>query len=376
MKNNKTIWFRTNPEYGNAVKSIDRDNKIIYGVSVCTEGEAKGHGYFLDNEFIDNVIKFGNSWKTGVKSRFGHPSMSAESLGTTVGRFKSFRKNEKGNQAIADIHFFKDVKGANDHIEYIMDLAEEDPKSFATSIVFNFGKEYKKDKNGNKIYENAKEFDRSQSDIFVEIEKLIAVDFVDEPAANPNGLFSYDNLAAKAWNFLQENPEIQVILQKNPEKLFKYITKFNYLNNNNEGDNNMAEINGQMNAELEQLKLDSAANEKSLKAQIEAEKLKSIEAQNKIIEFEKATKENLINSLVKNLPETKLEEVKIKLSKLSIESINELGSDIVKANDTRPQIPNIGDNVLASVPGNSEKEMTIAEFADMQYKIQYSNKGE
>jgi len=83
----KTIWLRIKPEYGNPVAKIDRENRIMYGVSVCTAGEARGHGVMLDDEFIDNVVSFGNSWKSGVKSRFGHPLSSAEPLGTAVGKF-------------------------------------------------------------------------------------------------------------------------------------------------------------------------------------------------------------------------------------------------------------------------------------------------
>lgn len=114
------------------------------------------------------------------------------------------------------------------------------------------------------------------------------------------------------------------------------------LNNNNKGDEDMADY-AELNAEFEQLKLDSKNQIDKLKADFESEKQKNVELNNKIIEFENKTKEGLINSMIKELPETKHEEIKVKLSKLNIEQLNEFGGDIVKAADDRPKINGVAD---------------------------------
>ena len=81
--------------------SIDREAGIIRGVSVCTEGEAKGHGVHLDSEFIQTVTDLGNAKKQGLKARFGHPNMCSTALGTFIGRYKNF--TVEGNKAKADL---------------------------------------------------------------------------------------------------------------------------------------------------------------------------------------------------------------------------------------------------------------------------------
>lgn len=372
-------WFRTKPEYGNAVASVDRENRIIYGVSVCTEGEAKGHGVNLESEFIDNVVSFGNSWKTGVKSRFGHPSMSAEALGTAVGKFKSFRREDK--KAIADIHFYKDVKGADEKIEYILDLAEEDPKNFATSIVFTMGDVYKRNNDGVKIYPKKDKYgfiddekwESIKSKPFAEIKKLHAVDFVDEPAANPDGLFSSNTLAEQAYNFLEENPKIYELLQKKPSKLFEYLKTYSEL----KGENNMPDV-AELNAEFEQYKQDKETELQGFKAKFEAKDAEILKLSAEIAEIKKANKDAMIASFVAKLPEDaeKRESVKAELEE-TYESVGEakfarFAELIIKENDTRIEVPKVGDINLNNA--DVLKPMTVAEFAELQNKLQYNKK--
>ncbi len=225
-------WFRTNHHYKREKTKVDFENKIIYELSVCTEGEAKGHGVHLEAEFIDKIADLGNGWKTGLLSRAGHPTMSTEALATKLGRMKNFTTKviDGVNQVFADMHFYK--KTHQKQIEEILNLADEDPESFGTSIVFTPNEfEYKRDDTGEKIYENEKGYDEIESKNFAEVIKLTHCDFVDDPAAN-DGLFSDPNLpATKAFKFLEENPEIVKALEKDPDKLFSYMRKFNSLTN-------------------------------------------------------------------------------------------------------------------------------------------------
>ena len=40
--------------------SVDHEKGIIYGAKIIQVGEAKGHGMFVDSEFIDKVEELGN----------------------------------------------------------------------------------------------------------------------------------------------------------------------------------------------------------------------------------------------------------------------------------------------------------------------------
>lgn len=95
-----TGYLKSKPE-----GAVDRERGIIPGALVVTEGEAKGHGVFLEAEFVDEVIRQGNEAKAGLKARFGHPNMCSTALGTFLGRWKNFRRDtitrDDGSQAVA-----------------------------------------------------------------------------------------------------------------------------------------------------------------------------------------------------------------------------------------------------------------------------------
>lgn len=163
---------------------VDRENGIIRGFAVISKGEAKGHGIEIDETSLDQVVEFGNQAKIGIKSRFGHPAMSSDALGTFLGRAKNFRKD--GNVDRADLHIDKSAyETPNGNLaDYVMTLAEEDPNAFGSSIVFEGKREprlnndstVKKDKDGNEMLP------------LVRFTKLLGVDAVDNPAAN-KGMF-------------------------------------------------------------------------------------------------------------------------------------------------------------------------------------------
>jgi hypothetical protein len=53
---------------------LDEDKGILYGAQVAKLGEAEGHGFFLDETTLDQVVALGNAQPKGVKVRFGHPN--------------------------------------------------------------------------------------------------------------------------------------------------------------------------------------------------------------------------------------------------------------------------------------------------------------
>jgi hypothetical protein len=228
-------WFRAGIAQGS--EKIDTEKGIIFGVAVNTEGEAKGHGVHLDKEFVEECTKQGNGKKSGLKCRFGHPNMSSTAFGTFLGRYKNFRTeyNKEGKAVSkADLHLSDSAKKApgGDLYSYVLEMAEKEPDMFGTSIVFTRGRLYRKDKNGTKAFQYIKESERMldvwyewdsgkklsreeentlSEERYVELKELHQNDVVDEPAANPDGMFSafsQDQIAAKVTQFLDENEKV------------------------------------------------------------------------------------------------------------------------------------------------------------------------
>lgn len=206
------------------------ETNVITGCSIVTVGEALGHGVHLDKDFVKEVYRQGDAMRIGLKSRFGHPGMCSESLGTYLGRFRNFRLVDNGERLLADLHFAESARKSpnGDLPEYVKQLAEDDPKAFGTSIVFINGERYRRDKDGNKIYqENWSEYDAFEltGEVFASCKELLDCDFVDEPAANPDGLFATASVAGELNQFLAEHPEVETFLENN-EKVVDYIQKY------------------------------------------------------------------------------------------------------------------------------------------------------
>ena len=230
-------WLRAHSQI-KGFDRIDYDNGIIFGVAVNTEGEALGHGVHLEKSFVEDVTAHGNVHKKGLKARFGHPNMSSSAVGTYVGRYKDFRTETVAGQAIsrADLHLSESAKKApqGDLYSYVLEMAEKEPDMFGLSIVFSRKGLYHYDDNG-------KRKEGRGHKTFVELGKpgeedsgkLHACDVVDEPAANPDGLFSEfvtELTAAKVTEFLDENPEV-LELYANDEIREAFLERYNSRNN-------------------------------------------------------------------------------------------------------------------------------------------------
>lgn len=220
-------WMRSDIARGieaaNGKPRVDRENRIIHGFAVATKGEAKGHDVLLDDLFLNQVVTQGAMSKAGIKMRFDHPNASNTSMGTSIGRAKNFRRD--GDVVRADAHLLKAAEDApNGNLSgYVMDLAEEDPGLFGSSIAFIPDKvEFQLDDKGKP--------DRTKKP-FARLKKLLAADIVDDPAANPDGMFSReDSLAAKATAFMtrwsEHNlmPQLQAFFATIKEELMSEVT--------------------------------------------------------------------------------------------------------------------------------------------------------
>jgi hypothetical protein len=137
-----------------------------------------------------------------------------------LGWVKNAWLDDSSGVAIArgDLHMTEVAKSApaGDLYTYVLEMADKEPDMFGTSIVFERGEFlYRRDAAGNKQYpytsdsERNHEFDKAPGDLFADMVEIHGDDVVDEPAANPDGLFSAfsaDQPAAKATALLDSNP--------------------------------------------------------------------------------------------------------------------------------------------------------------------------
>ena len=141
---------------------IDASAGIIFGVSVITVGDAKGHGLKIDRTTLEQVKSCAERYKGGLKVKMTH----AGDAGDFVGALRGFRI--EGEQLRADLHLLRTAKQR----DYVMEIAEKLPASFGLSIAFSGPTE---DKNGLKL---------------TRCMEIYSADLVAEPAANPGGLFA------------------------------------------------------------------------------------------------------------------------------------------------------------------------------------------
>jgi hypothetical protein len=141
---------------------VDREAGILRGVSVITAGvEAKGHGIRIDQTSLEMVKAAAETYVDGLQVKSDHGS----GFGEIEGVLRDFVI--EGNQLRADFHLIK----SGEEYERIMEMAEMMPSSFGLSIEFSG------------ISEEIDEYRYARP---VEI---YAVALVDQPAANPSGLF-------------------------------------------------------------------------------------------------------------------------------------------------------------------------------------------
>lgn len=208
---------------------------LIRGMAVITRGEALGHDLWIDSEFLQQVADGINASPNGVKARFTHPGLSGDGLGKYLGRARDAVID--GDVVRADLHLAQTAHDTpdGDLAKYVMGLAAEDPESFGQSVAFrhdfdaedlflleNGGDEFESpDPNNEKNYPHAR------------LASMHAVDSVDDPAANPGGMFRRgQDVAADAEELLSYSlglsdvkPELAA-LDIDPERVKGFAQRF------------------------------------------------------------------------------------------------------------------------------------------------------
>lgn len=170
---------------------VDMEARIIRGMSVVTHDKVKGHDFWIDAAFLQQVVDASKGDAAGIKSRFKHPE--DDSLGSHLGRAVNFRI--EGNRVRADLKM-SDLADKSPTLgklgEYVLNLAAQEPGTFGASIHFDFDHaainafEVAHTKDGEFISPdpaNTKHLPHTR------LKTLWAVDVVGDAAANPTGLF-------------------------------------------------------------------------------------------------------------------------------------------------------------------------------------------
>ena len=176
-------------------QGLDREARIIRGMSIVTRGEAVGHSLWLDSAFLDQTARAGRArGEGGIKARFTHPGLSGDGLGTLLGRARNFER--QGDQVFADLAFVDSSSRTptGDLAAYVMDLADESPDQFGASIVFDLDEPAMRafageNRNKDGAFQSPDE-DNAGNHSHARLAQLYASDIVDDPAANPEGIFS------------------------------------------------------------------------------------------------------------------------------------------------------------------------------------------
>ena len=189
--------------------SVDRSQNIIRGVVLAQEGpfKTKGRGAF-DQASLKTIKAAINKMPKGMPSRFAHPELFRDPIGTRVGYFKNPQMSHvaverDGKQVLlhavrADLHIYKFAlknsrDGGTPYGTQLMDMVEEDPASLSTSLVLSADMEYQMDPATKKMESDA------NGDPLPPLwrpKQVLASDFVDRGEAVDSALSAAEQLAA------------------------------------------------------------------------------------------------------------------------------------------------------------------------------------
>jgi hypothetical protein len=183
-KKQTVITLATESALEGDLVEIDREAGTISGISVITSGAVPSHGFFVDDVMLGQVAEQINEGRagTGVKVRMGHPeSFGRDAITTNLGRMNNARVEDGKVRADFAFGSYAASMPGGDPRAFLFDLAEEAPDLIGLSIAFIPD-----------LFEERHDDDGLAVAPAARSKEMLAVDFVDEPAANPEGLLSKD----------------------------------------------------------------------------------------------------------------------------------------------------------------------------------------
>lgn len=338
---------------------VDFDKKIIYDVVLAEPNrEATGHGLYADQEFVNQIVKFGKeAGDAGLKSKFDHPSACFSAMGTQLGRLKNFRLDESG-RAIADLHIGEFTASAptGDLGKWLLKVAAEDPDQIGFSIGF---------KPAESVIREAGENDDANDIQFkyphVRIETLYGADVVEQGAVT-SSLFQADTMlndpeiiSEKIEKFFSNKP----VLLSSLMPLLTKLQDNNNINNNNQNSIKMSDKKETLMSKIGSL-VEAAfgkGNGTESTPETKAEEVSKVDADKESVNVELAAKDAELEALK---AEIKAKDVEFKAS---TEASNEILLEIqaeVKALGSET----IGDTIESKSDTDTTVELSENEKAD------------
>jgi hypothetical protein len=160
MSRQQTFWFQAKPE------AIDREAGILKGVSMLTAGPVPSYGVYVDQKTLETVLSCALTHADGLKVKMEHDG----DVDDIVGALINFRID--GGHLRADLQLLKE----SGSFDQIIEMAEKIPSEFGLSISFSG--------------------DREEIELLglpmlaMRCREIYSCDIVENPAANPGGLFS------------------------------------------------------------------------------------------------------------------------------------------------------------------------------------------
>lgn len=215
----REIRMRSAPAYGfDAAQGagVDRVNGVLRGVSAIQAVEALGHGMTCDDVTLQQVADGINTAPGGIKVRFTHPGMCEDGTGKLLGKGTNARVDS--GKVLFDVKLAAAAKSSpqGNLWQHVVDLATESPSDVGFSIAGE-GRPVWKLADGSEVPARNDDGPIARPNTAVgdqprfRLSKLRAVDLVDEPAANRDGLFADTSsaLGEEAFHsidrFLQQN---------------------------------------------------------------------------------------------------------------------------------------------------------------------------
>jgi hypothetical protein len=161
--------FRTYVKLGVSKDNVDRAAGLIKGVAIITTGCAKGHGMLVDEQTLSTTLAACNVYESGLKVKF-NPNTFDHGAAAIAGVIP--KGTIRIDSAAGVLRGDMQVDPAFAARDYLFNLAETQPDTFGLSIDFDCAPEEK----GGVLYARCTE--------------IFAVTVVDQPAANPSGLWA------------------------------------------------------------------------------------------------------------------------------------------------------------------------------------------
>ena len=179
-------------QFFNAVDGrIDPSEGVVRGVSLITMGTARGHNLEVDEKTLTQLKESLTATPPpGIKAKLNHRS----GVEAVFGYINNFQVT--GNKLVGDLNMLKHHKDYNQTMEQI----ETMPGQIGLSVAFQGDKEAGSD---GKTYARCK--------------RIVSVDLVPDPAANPDGMF--ESKVDNELVYMDQDANIEELLQGITDRL-------------------------------------------------------------------------------------------------------------------------------------------------------------